>query len=916
MAQPKKLKDVSFSQTEDRNVVNSWVKAACDKDADYETTGEYWSAVYRAFKRLSNSKVNKTMEQIENRFIHIAKEVSKYAAFWKLIYNKNLKEGKLQTLDDTNLDALRWWSAMNIVEQKKADHRKNHPNRPEPKVLPVIDENLTIKEGPIIDLWLMLNETPLYRDLVSANCQSDWTPHHLKIENHAPTAKKGAKPERRSTRSLAPSSIEPKKSSSKYAARQTRSASGTSRPVSPKPATRTTGRSKRTVAQPVHESESGGDDGSSYNASDEEATSDNSEPTVAKGSQRPTTSSATRRSARNTRARLPDTTDSNDGSALARNKNRNAQATSHTSRRTSKRKAVSVEKAVKRPSPRKRVAPMPRPKAVALPAVEKRIPPPPQHEHADTHTSDESKSDETDNDFVSEAEHTTNQQLYGHDVPRQHKGRRAYELSYLENRKKIEILNYLRSIGSSEYQRCHEAYKAEMIKLFDLPLETSSPTPTPQQQIQNQAQSPKSTGQVQANGVPTATKAEKFWPVDANEDESVTAFRQYLRIASVQPSPDYTPIAEFLKAQALHIGLEYQQHTLVEGKPIIVLTLKGRNPLAKSVLLNSHTDVVPVENDKWTHPPFDAHKDAAGRIYARGAQDMKCVGVQYLYAIKNLLANHTSTQPLFTRTLHISFVPDEEIGGADGMQKFCATQHFRNLNVGFALDEGLASASERCEVYVGERAPFWFNLTAAGTPGHGSLFIENTASMRLLSVLQKFVNLRNKNDAERKANNLTNGRVMSVNITKINGGVQHNVVPSVMTAAVDIRAPPNVTANDVHNLIDSYLEEGVTATYIVNTPVNKLTAIDDTNPWWGVFTSACAEAGVLLKEPDIFPGGTDSRFLRAMGIPTVGFSPISNTPVLLHDHDEYLTESTYLDGVRAYERIISALANANGSTVA
>ena len=36
---------------------------------------------------------------------------------------------------------------------------------------------------------------------------------------------------------------------------------------------------------------------------------------------------------------------------------------------------------------------------------------------------------------------------------------------------------------------------------------------------------------------------------------------------------------------------------------------------------------VPVFPECWTHPPFDAHKDSEGRIWARGSQDMKSVGV-------------------------------------------------------------------------------------------------------------------------------------------------------------------------------------------------------------------------------------------------------------------------------------------------
>ncbi len=46
----------------------------------------------------------------------------------------------------------------------------------------------------------------------------------------------------------------------------------------------------------------------------------------------------------------------------------------------------------------------------------------------------------------------------------------------------------------------------------------------------------------------------------------------------------------------------------------------------------------------------------------------------------------------------------------------------------------------------------------------------------------------------------------------------------------------------------------------------------------------------LKISPRIFPAGTDSRYIREVGIPALGFSPMNNTPILLHDHNEFLNE--------------------------
>ncbi|MEE6527070.1 hypothetical protein FKM82_028149, partial [Ascaphus truei] len=91
------------------------------------------------------------------------------------------------------------------------------------------------------------------------------------------------------------------------------------------------------------------------------------------------------------------------------------------------------------------------------------------------------------------------------------------------------------------------------------------------------------------------------------------------------------------------------------GRIITVLSWRGTEPHLRSVVLNSHTDVVPVFEESWTHPPFSAHKDQAGNIYGRGAQDMKCVTIQYLESLRRL----KSEGHRFPRTIHLTLVPGE-----------------------------------------------------------------------------------------------------------------------------------------------------------------------------------------------------------------------------------------------------------------
>ncbi|CAH2006397.1 unnamed protein product [Acanthoscelides obtectus] len=115
-----------------------------------------------------------------------------------------------------------------------------------------------------------------------------------------------------------------------------------------------------------------------------------------------------------------------------------------------------------------------------------------------------------------------------------------------------------------------------------------------------------------------------------------------------------------------------------------------------------------MQEDKWTYKPFSAHMDEQGNIYARGAQDMKSVGIQYLEAIRWLMSKGVTLR----RTLHVTFVPDEEIGGKDGMAVFVKTNLFKNLNVCFALDEGMASETDVFALYYGERS-IWRKSTTS-----------------------------------------------------------------------------------------------------------------------------------------------------------------------------------------------------------
>ncbi|KAK9680375.1 Peptidase family M20/M25/M40 [Popillia japonica] len=405
----------------------------------------------------------------------------------------------------------------------------------------------------------------------------------------------------------------------------------------------------------------------------------------------------------------------------------------------------------------------------------------------------------------------------------------------------------------------------------------------------------------------------------ALDDEAVRNFQEYLRIPSVHPNVNYDDCVKFLEKQAKSLDLPIQSYSVVTGKPIVIITWTGTEPNIPSVMLNSHMDVVPVYEDKWTYKPFSAHIDSKGNIYARGSQDMKCVGIQYLEAVRRLKQQGVRLR----RTIHMSFVPDEEIdeeiGGVDGMKKYIHTQHFKDLNIGVSLDEGMASPTDDYLLFYGERAIWHFHIHCPGQPGHGSLLLDNTAGEKVHYIVNKLMTFREQEKKKLKDNptlTLTVGDVTTINLTQLKGGVQSNVVPPELVVVFDCRLPVTVNHKDWENTLNQWCKEagsGIWIEYEQKQPAIPITKLDNSNTFWKVFKESADQMGLKLTQR-IFPGGTDSRYVRDVGLPAFGFSPMNNTPVLLHDNDEYLNVNTFLKGIEIYYKLIKDIANLEDKT--
>ncbi|KAF5450743.1 hypothetical protein F2P56_031070 [Juglans regia] len=404
------------------------------------------------------------------------------------------------------------------------------------------------------------------------------------------------------------------------------------------------------------------------------------------------------------------------------------------------------------------------------------------------------------------------------------------------------------------------------------------------------------------------------------QDTPIARFQRYLRINTAHPRPDYSSAISFLESQALSINLQVKTLEFSPGKPVLLLTWPGSNPSLPSLLFNSHLDSVPAESSKWTHPPFSAVRSPDGKIFARGAQDDKCIGVQYLEAIRNLKEKNFAP----VRTVHVSYVPDEEIGGVDGIFKFVASEEFRKLNVGFAMDEGQASPGDEFRVFYADRSPWNLIIKAKGMPGHGSRMYDNSAMENLMKSVEIISRFRESQFDVVKAGEAPNSEVISVNPVYVKAGIPSpsgfvmNMQPSEAEAGFNIRLPPIADPELVRrriaeewaparrNMTYQIIELGPLRDYM-GRPL--MTPTNDSNPWWSIFKQAITAVGGKLAKPEILASTTDARYIRQLGIPVLGFSPMKNTPILLHEHNEFLEDTVYVKGIEVYESIIRSLSS-------
>lgn len=410
-------------------------------------------------------------------------------------------------------------------------------------------------------------------------------------------------------------------------------------------------------------------------------------------------------------------------------------------------------------------------------------------------------------------------------------------------------------------------------------------------------------------------------------EEAFADLRGYLMVPTVNPPGDERLGAEHLAALLEADGIEAAVLELPDApaRANLIARLPASTQRTQGALgalcLVSHIDVVTAEAARWPagRGPFDGAvtiaPDGDAVLWGRGALDMKVLGlleVETLRWLKRLRV------PL-ARDVVLLAVADEEVASR-GMSDAIA-RHWDQLGCSHAINEGglgvqdaLVEGQVVFGISVAEKGVLWVRVRAVGEPGHGSTPVPR-APQRLLEALDRvraWPRPPRVNDAlyqllaavGREAGGVTGfvlerpllvdwlaiDRFLSepaasalvtdtVNITGFSGAKEPNVVPSEVSALIDMRLLPGTDPAVVLAELRALLRgiEGVSVDVIDERPAAASPWDDPLFALLAHHAEATARADGVARiavGPVISPGFTDSILLRERGVHAYGFVPV------------------------------------------
>ncbi|MGH3876009.1 MAG: acetylornithine deacetylase [Actinophytocola sp.] len=317
-------------------------------------------------------------------------------------------------------------------------------------------------------------------------------------------------------------------------------------------------------------------------------------------------------------------------------------------------------------------------------------------------------------------------------------------------------------------------------------------------------------------------------------------------------------VAGYLRENGAWVGLNFDEN----GANANVLACFGP-PEPGGVVLSAHTDVVPVEGQRWMSDPFRLTR-RGDRLHGRGTADMKG-----FIAVCLAAAPHWGTGRL-RRPIHLAFSHDEEIGcvGAprlvDDVVATCGQAHV--VIVGEPTGMRVA---DRHRGYLAFQTTFYGHAAHSSDPSKGSSAVQAAA---------RFVELLADPELGR-AEGVTR---TTVNIGRVTGGTGTNVVPE--RCVVDWELRPAADA-DIDELRRRAARWTSTAARDLRVESTELVAVPPLRADDDRAVRLVREFG-LDGPADSLPYGTEAGYFQAAGMPTVICGPGSIEQA--HQPDEWI----------------------------
>ena len=387
--------------------------------------------------------------------------------------------------------------------------------------------------------------------------------------------------------------------------------------------------------------------------------------------------------------------------------------------------------------------------------------------------------------------------------------------------------------------------------------------------------------------------------------ELIALTRDLIRIPSVvrpgDPVATEAAVAEYVERWLTKEGLSVEVQPVAAGRPN-VLGWIGEPSAGRTLLLEGHTDVV-TEGDPaaWTHPPFAADV-TDGRIWGRGAADMKGGLAAAMIAAAAIKRSGVDLEG----RLVVGALVDEE-GDMIGAKHLCTTALGRELTAAIICEP------EQNELCLEQRGVVWARVTAKGRMAHGAMPEAGVNPITALGAL-----LSEAPALERRLRKLCRRsphlRPPTVTPTivqaPVQGVAQSNVIPSMAQATLDVRLTPGPDAETIGKELDATCQramEAVPGAEVTWQAVNGFrlaTQVDKGETLVRAMVKGVRQVTGRAPKFGGVPGSTDGTILRmTLGIPIVTCGP--GNRLIPHQVDEYVEVAELVEAARIY--VVSAL---------